>query len=317
MPAVECTNNNAANSGHFPLSWIFGLNSNRFTKISLLKKSTDWISHAEFESIESLKFELGKLLKEKSIVIRGCDKSTLKALLGRQKRQEILYGKEAVLSLTKNHFEKKSLNDLIRRGLRHGNVSKIEYSTDAINKLNILKSQTIHSEEPQLKDLFIDYFHPSISLFVFKSKNDQWLAAMTVSQNSMKKLHTELLLRHKNAPIGVMEALINKVFKYYSKLNFSELSLGEVPFTLSKIKGISFWNKVKIYTAGKIIRNAYNFEGLYNFKNKFEPVWNDIYLIGVPRVRHINLLMIAYKSNLLNLIKYKFVRRIKRKLGIE
>ncbi len=315
MPVIESMSNHENNSGHLPLSWVNNLDAVLIKRVKLFKKFSYWIPLSETNSFTALKLELDKLNCDNNIIVRGCSIHVIKGLFGRYNKQQMLYGKEAVLSFYKDHFNKKSLKQLIKRGLRHGNVDKIEYSADSVLKLNELKLNTIHSNEPQLKNLYIDFFHPSLDLFVFIDNEKKWIGAVTISKNSPEKLHTELLLRHKDAPIGVMEALIFKVYQHYQNSEFSELSLGEVPFTLSKIKSINFWNRIKIIIAGKIVRNAYNFEGLFKFKNKFDPEWNDIYLIGIPKVYFSDITVLALKSKLIKLIIYKIWMRFKEILG--
>jgi len=131
------------------------------------------------------------------------------------------------------------------------------------------------------------------------------LAAIQISTNSRYKYHTELLLRKKNAPVGVMEYLIYSVFGILKSTGYSEWSLGEVPFvinyeTVKKYSKDYFVNKI-----GQLIQFAYNYKGLYNFKNKFNPRWDDLYICANPKVKLIYIAQFIFKSNLHKLIAFK------------
>ncbi|MBI9071681.1 MAG: DUF2156 domain-containing protein [Melioribacteraceae bacterium] len=179
------------------------------------------------------------------------------------------------------------------------------------NKLQEFYKYTTHSNEPKLKNLFYDNIFEGMSFFVFYKNNNfysvqNWLGAILLSQNSSIKLHTELLLRRKDAPVGIMEALIFEIFNTLDKSGFSELSLGEVPFVESDI-GISLQNIIFIKT-GKLLNFAYNYNGLFNFKNKFNPEWNNLFLCGFPKITIWDLFNLSVKSNFLSLVIKKSLR---------
>jgi lysylphosphatidylglycerol synthetase-like protein (DUF2156 family) len=126
-----------------------------------------------------------------------------------------------------------------------------------------------------------------------------------VGRNSPEKFHVELLLRKKTAPIGVMEALIFQTFENLKNSDAKELSLGEVPFITSTNKNIFNTKEFIINSVGKIFHFAYNYQGLYYFKNKFNPHWNDLYLCGKPNIGFTDLIMLSQKTNFTRLMFYK------------
>ena len=97
--------------------------------------------------------------------------------------------------------------------------------------------------------------------------------------------------------------------KFQKGIDARYFSLGEVPFvffenhkTLSKAKLISF--------GGRMIRFAYNYKGLYHFKNKFNPLWKIVYLGGYPKVKFRHLKLLFTKSRLQDLALYKIKKQI-------
>lgn len=256
--------------------------------------------------INSVKCEEGN----SSFIIRGCNKK-LTEKLTQESFDHIIFGKEAVLSFSENHFGKKSLRELIKRGLKKGKVVEVERSDEVIRLLGRLIINSRHGKEPQLKHLFITEFVEETRLFVFVNPRNEWLGAILVSLNSPDKFHTELLLKHNNAPIGIMEALIFAAFKILKNSEKKELSLGEVPFYVDIPITKSFYRDFILNRIAKFFRFAYNYKGLYDFKNKFNPRWDDVYICGYPRLKLSHIAGIIFRSNLLQLIKYKFLHKKK------
>jgi len=293
-----------------PLSWI--VNNDALQGVRDLKvesSSTLWIALADLKSDGKLDdFISDVLLKKKNVVIRGIPEDQ-KKYFSSKGFELVPNGAEALLDFNTDHFEKKSLLELIRRGARHGNVREVEYSYGNAELLQNFKKESTHGKEPELLYLFQNEFKNAERLFVFENEKGEWLGGLLVSRNYEKKAHLELLLRQRNAPVGVMEALIYGTFQILKETEAQYFSLGEVPFIffenhkiLSKAKLISF--------GGKMIRFAYNYKGLYHFKNKFNPLWLVVYLGGYPKVKLKHLKLLFTKSRLQDLALYKIKNRI-------
>ncbi|NOX19388.1 MAG: DUF2156 domain-containing protein [Chlorobi bacterium] len=293
-----------------PLSWIVNSGANQsVSDLEVESASTLWIALADLKSDGKLDdFISGVLTKKKNVVIRGIPYEQKKYFC-RKGFELVPNGVEALLDFTFDHFEKKSLRELIRRGKRHGKVKEIEYSYDNAKLLQDFKKESTHGKEPELLYLFQNEFKDAERLFVFENGKGEWLGGLLVSRNYEKKIHLELLLRQRNAPVGVMEALIYGTFQALKETGARYFSLGEVPFVfferykiLSKAKLISF--------GGKMIRFAYNYNGLYHFKNKFNPIWKVVYLGGYPKVKFRHLRLLFTKSRLQDLALYKLKSQI-------
>ena len=229
-----------------------------------------------------------------------------KHLAGLQNHESLYIGREAVLKLNFTHFEKKSLKELVRRGKRNGFTEEIEYSPEGINLLDQIKKSCSHSKEPQLRYLFSDNFSKNERFFVFRNKNTIWGAVVT-SVNGKNKVHTELLLRREDAPVGIMEALIHDTYTILSSEGqFKYFSLGEVPFIYSSSR-LGLKNRL-LLKLGRFLKFIYNYEGLYLFKNKFNPDWHDLYIAETNRIKITTLFGIVVKSNLLKLTLFKLKR---------
>ncbi len=232
-------------------------------------------------------------------MIDGCNENTA-AFLSENGFEKIKLGKEAILKLRGNHFDKKSIMQLVNRGLRNRNFEEVFYSRQAAEKLTSFKKECSHGKKPQLKYLFTDELHEFNRLFVLKDYNKNWVGAIMISHKESDFAQTELILRRKNAPVGVMEALIFLIYNKLSGEGYKFWSLGAVPFV--SYDNNFFSKSGFINLTGRKLRFAYNYKGLYDFKNKFKPIWLDYYFCVKPKLKFSLIISILIKTNLLNLV---------------
>jgi len=266
-----------------------------------LNKKMKWLSFARVPfSYDSTKFLKEYLYTPKEgILLDGCNKGAAYQLS--DNGYEILKtGQEAIFDLQYNHFNKKSLKELIRRGNRGKQFEEILFSTETKNRLQKFRYECAHGNEPQLKYLFNDELEPFNRLFVIKDENDIWYGAFMLSDKEKNYAQTELILRRKHAPVGVMEALIFYIFNKLRNDGYGYWSLGGVPFTV--YEETLFSKEGVINFVGRRLRFAYNYKGLFFFKNKFNPIWIDYYFCIKPRLTLSVLIKVLFKTNLHKLI---------------
>ena len=242
-----------------------------------------------------------------SLMFDGCS-TQIKDILISHGFNSLLVGREAILNLKADHFRKKSLRELIKRGLRHGSVSELEFSDYNKSLLDEFRMRSPIGKSPQLQHLFCTTFEKFTRLFVFIDKNKDWLGLITISHKTENFMQTELILRQTKNPVGVMEALIFEIFNTLKKEGKEYWSLGAVPyvvqiqFSLSKQWLINFM--------GKRLRFAYNYKGLFNFKNKFMPAWIDYYICFNDNLTFLQLFDLMRKTKLLALVIKKIFSKI-------
>ncbi len=277
-----------------------------------LFRNIKWLTHVkiplkiDFESVVS---EL-ILQHAKNYFIVGCNYSNFRYL---EKRgyKGIRMGREAILDLNYNHFSKRSLKELVRRGKKHGIIVEIPYSAEAAQEMQEFRKFSRHGNEPQLRYLFNTYFEDNNRLLVIKKPDGLWLGAILLSYKNNKYVQSEAILRRKNAPVGIMEALIYEIFKQLKSEGNEYWTLGAVPFT---IYGSRFLSKeYVINVSGRFMKFAYNYKGLFNFKNKFNPVWADYYICIRPFFDPGAMIGILLQSNLLKLGIYKLLHFVFKK----
>jgi lysylphosphatidylglycerol synthetase-like protein (DUF2156 family) len=264
------------------------------------KKPLLWINNPQHYFTKTDLKEDGRIKsKNISVFISGCSSGFAKQFAD---NNFSIYraAKEAVLKMNVDHFEKRSIKELIRYGRRNGSIKEIDFSPENKIKLDLFKTECVHGKEPQLKYFFNDQFMPGTRLFVFVDNSGKWSGAILTAKIDEAHIRTDLLLRRRDAAKGVMELLIYTIFNKLKSDDAKTWSLGDVPYVVYNSKILS--REFIINFTGRKLRFAYNYLGLYNFKNKFNPVWYDSFICTNSRYPFLSLIKIALVSNLIKLI---------------
>ncbi|HEY52084.1 MAG TPA: DUF2156 domain-containing protein [Caldilineae bacterium] len=248
-------------------------------------------------------------------VLHGCNTTVSRFLLA-EGCQVAQTGVEAVLNLEEGNMAKPSVLDLARRGGRWGRVMEVLPTEANQHRLAQLAQTTAHGAKPQLQYAFRTQFDEATRGFVFATPEGKWLAAITLSLMKPNYWHTELLLRRKSAPIGVMEALVTEVFDRLKKeggRDKGRWSLGMVPFlsisdplleqSCKNAFSLPCRNELML-KVGRLLHFSFNYEGLFRFKDKFSPEWRPLYLCGKPTLPWRVLIDLSIKSRHLHLLGY-------------
>jgi len=269
-----------------PLSWLRSEASNPgFDYASLPLSGLRWIHSAEIPNRMTFENVYSEITERfgGGVVIRGCRSEIAEFLQGKG-FGAVRTGAEAIMDLNEIPEPAASVRALAKRGLRHGVVEEIPFSEWHERRVSRFKSLTAHGAKSQLRYLFNAGFHPLTRCFVFRAPEGRWLGAVTVSMSSESSAHTEMILRDKDAPTGAMEALFSGIMNELKGEGLRLFSLGEVPFVSHAGGGIvpiTYSSRIMekiLFSAGRVLRYAYDFEGLYRFKNKFGPVWEPVYV---------------------------------------
>ncbi len=290
-------------------------NFNRYEDVKMiyqtisLSQKREWVCNIKVpfnNSVDEVFDKINYDLPNSDLLFDGCSRENIDDLK-RFGYKSILFGKEAIIDLSKDPFTKKSLQELVKRGSRYGSFEEIYYSNENKQRLERFITKTSHGSKPQLKNLFAVKFQSHHRLFVLKN-NDTWICAIMVSYKTKKIMQTELILRYSDAPIGVMEKLIFEMFHQLNKEQYDYWSLGAVPFIDfdSKLFSLSWF----INFIGRRIKFAYNYNGLFNFKNKFNPIWEPYYICYKNKLSVMQIFQLAQKSNLNKLILYNIFSKL-------
>jgi len=251
-------------------------------------------------------------------LLRGCSRE-LAGYLNEKGYEVIRTGAQGTLDLENLYKLSKSVTDLVRRGERYGMVKEIPLSQINRQRVSQFITHTPYGSRPHLQYLFKNTFDSNTRCFVLSSSEDSWLGVITVSVLGEYYVQTEMILREKNAPPGVMESLFVSVMNILREEGFKHFSLGEVPFvspdsmvenrmrdTVKRSLQESF-----LFKAGRILRFAFNYEGLFNFKNKFDPEWKPVYICATPKLPFLSLIDLFCETGYLDLSRSELITNIK------
>jgi len=292
---------------NLPLSWNWIQHKADSISHFKLSNKRSWIYSASLhiENNETFIDNLNKLTN-KDLLIRGLNESQ-KELMRRKGFESLHSGLEAEIDLKNYSNRKKSLKELIKRGLKKGKVVEYQVNEDTTTKFFELLNNSRHSSGPKLRHLFQTKLNENIRVFVLEDELKKFLGGVTISRNSKTKYHTELLIKRKGAPVGVMEALIDGVSKKLIDEGVEIFSLGEVPLIVNQ----PLLLKEKfIHLLGRILSINYNYKGLFNFKNKFNPRWKPLYICAYPKIYYSDLVKISIETNLFRLFLFRFRKLI-------
>lgn len=294
---------------HLPLSWARApVAEPRLHYVSLALSRLTWIPTAEipfdiaFEQI----FRDYLLPLPRGFVLQFCNEDLSRFVIDNGGKA-LQIGLEALLPLQQQPWDRPSLWALARRGRRGGTVQELLPSPENQRKLKELMASTPYAHRPQLALAFRTRFDNTVRCFAFVSPGGQWQAAVTLSQVSAGYLHTELLLRHRRAPAGAVEALITGTAETLLAQGLHTWSLGGVPFARRNQPAELVGQPLKtmaVNSAGRLFKFAYNYEGLFKFKDKFRPQWRPLFLCAAPNFPWRVLADLAFKMNYLQLVTY-------------
>ncbi|TCD48500.1 phosphatidylglycerol lysyltransferase domain-containing protein [Chlorobium sp. N1] len=259
----------------------------RYHEVQLPLSRLAWLPFADIPrsyDLFSLYADLNDAYPE-GFVIRGCPPGMSDLFLSLE-HETFRTGIDALIDLTdRSHFEGKKVLASLKRGWRHGRVEEVPIENVCAKRFGALWSSTPHAGTPRLRNVYrSDPAHAS-RCFIFRSCSGEWLACMTLSRRGKNAYHTELMLRSTDAPGDIMECLIAETAEQLRSEGVGELSLGEVPFLLHEedLQPMSLLERVLV-VAAPLCRHAYDYEGLYAFKNKFRPRWRTMRLCAGPGV---------------------------------
>ncbi|GJM16226.1 MAG: hypothetical protein DHS20C13_15530 [Thermodesulfobacteriota bacterium] len=303
---------------HIPLSWFKKeVERPKFYSIDLPLSGVPWIYNAEIPS----SYELQELCDhiessfQKGFLLRGCS-AELASCLSSKGYETIRTGAEGIVDLEDLNKLSKSLTELATRGSKSGSVKEIPLTEINRQRVSSFIHQTQYALKPHLQYLFNTSFDSNTRCFVFCTSKDDWLGVITISISGINSCHTEMILRNKKASVGVMESLLYSVMNIFKDEGYKHFSLGEVPFVTPKemkktnIDTNSLQENL-LFKSGHILRYAFNYKGLFDFKNKFNPKWEPVYICATPKLPFLSLIDLFYKTGYFRLSRKELLCNIR------
>ena len=208
-------------------------------------------------------------------------------------------GEEAVVPLacfTLDGPSRKKLRAAYNRAGRDGLTFEVlaQLDDNTMNLLRMISDQWLADKNSAEKQFSVGRFDPEyLRQFPIAIVRHQGriVAFANLMHTDQRRNATIDLMRHlDDVPSGVMEYLFTELILYLKAEGFETFSLGMAPLAGLASRRGSRWTArlgAMVYRHG---RHFYNFDGLRNFKNKYDPDWQPRFLVTSPRA---NILMVA------------------------
>jgi phosphatidylglycerol lysyltransferase len=183
--------------------------------------------------------------------------------------------KGAKLRTRKNKFER---NGFYFKVLFPPHVSQL------MEEINAISNSWLGSRKEKgfSVGFFCKNYIARFPLAVLYNSNGNVIAFATLACNYKETDRTitiDLMRYHQDSPHGTMDMLFLSIFKWCKEQGYEWCSMGMAP--LANLNDDPNPNKFK--TIGQFIfhkgNHFYNFKGLYEYKNKFQPIWESRYLV--------------------------------------
>lgn len=174
-----------------------------------------------------------------------------------------------------------SFNKLQREGLSFEVIQASDVET-TLPQLKSISDHWIKEKNVREKRFSLGFFKPDYLCrckiaVIYKDGNIVAFANMWELENK-KELSIDLMRYESGVANGVMEYLMVSLMLWGKEHGYQWFNLGMAPLSgLERHPLAPLWNKIgnTIFSFG---HEFYNFDGLYQYKNKFDPTWQPRYL---------------------------------------
>jgi phosphatidylglycerol lysyltransferase len=203
-------------------------------------------------------------------------------------KKDLFLGQEGILDLalfTLSGGNKKSLRNAINKVKEQGYKSTIYSPPVKDGTLQKIKSvsdewlnDTGRKEIIFSQGMFVWEELKQQTFLTVENAEEKIIAFLNIIPDYAKGEATyDLIRKTKDAPNGVMDFILIELFNYLKSQNFSFVNLGFAP--ISGLDDPHTFPERSMKFAYEKIKSFSHFKGLREFKEKFEPVWHNKYLV--------------------------------------
>lgn len=208
-------------------------------------------------------------------------------------------GEEALVPLSDFSLEgseRKGLRATVRKLEREGCSFEIiprESTTVFMPRLKAISDQWLSEKNSAEKSFSLGFFKESYlqhyNIAVIKVNGEIVAFCNLWEATNKKELSIDLMRSAADAPSGCMEYLFTKLMLWGAENEYQVFNLGVSPLAgLENHPLAPLWSRIgaHVYKHGE---HFYNFQGLHDYKDKFNPTWRSCYLatlggLHVPRI---------------------------------
>jgi hypothetical protein len=248
-------------------------------------------------------------LSTKGVLIKGCDAALADAFTGAGGR--VVLGHSARIDLAGYKLPGKVRN-LAKRSAADVRTEEVALSEETTQRFTQLEAALRDPLAPRIEHVYRTRFEHAQRAFAARAGGGKWVGAVTLTRYGAGRWHIEQLARHPQSPPGTMEQLLAAVIAQLQAEGGESLNLGEVPLVYPEHDGVvvgahrfTFRDRLLQRAAPLLSRLAakhYGVRGLLQFKNKFQPQWEERYFCGYPSLSLWDLFCLVRACGIMSLV---------------
>lgn len=204
------------------------------------------------------------------------------------KRKDLFLGQEGIVDLSKFTLEggsKKSLRNAINKikdqGFKASTLTP-PIKDGILQKIKLVSHEWLEStgrhEIVFSQGMFVWEELKQQTLIIVENTEEKIVAFLNIIPEYIEGEATyDLMRKTKDAPNGVMDFLLTELFSYLKSQQYTHVNLGFAP--MSGINDPHTFPERSMKFAYQKIKSFSHYKGLREYKEKFEPVWYNKYLI--------------------------------------
>ena len=203
-------------------------------------------------------------------------------------RKSLFLGQEGVVDLesfTLEGGEKKSIRNALNKIKEQGyttHINKPPLRDGLIQKLKAVSDEWLKLTEREeiifSQGMFVEKEIKEQTVITIENSEEKIIAFMNVIPDYVKDEGTyDLLRKTADAPNGIMDHILIELFKYFKASGIRYINLGFAP--MSGLDDPHNFTEKSMKFAYEKIRSFSHYRGQRDYKDKFNPRWNDKFLI--------------------------------------
>lgn len=215
----------------------------------------------------------------------------------------IKLGQQALIPLESFGLEGKkrqNFRSAINKYEREGFTFEIIHADQVesiLPNLRKISDQWLNEKNAKEKRFSLGFFNEEYlkhcEIAVVKKDNEIYAFCNLWALNNKREISIDLMRYLSGTPNGIMEYLNINLVMWAKEQGFYYFSLGMAPLSGLENHALApLWHKIG-NTIFRIGNDFYNFEGVYFYKDKFNPDWQPIYLAAPPGLQTASALLAA------------------------
>jgi phosphatidylglycerol lysyltransferase len=203
-------------------------------------------------------------------------------------RKSLFLGQEGVVDLesfTLEGGEKKSIRNALNKIKEQGYTTHVNtppLRDGLIQKLKAVSDEWLNLTEREeiifSQGMFVEREIKEQTVISIENKEEKIIAFLNIIPDYVKNEGTyDLLRKTSDAPNGIMDHILVELFKYFKSTGIRYVNLGFAP--MSGLDDPHNFTEKSMKFAYEKIRSFSHYKGQRDYKDKFNPQWNDKFLI--------------------------------------